>query len=60
MASLSAPLTWQSWVRKWGDWATWTRNVPSTRATDPRTRVAPENHQKQIQKVQTATKIVSQ
>lgn len=59
MVSSSAPITWQSWSRKWGDWAAWTRNVTRTRVTLPHTRVAPENLQRQIEKPRPSTKIAS-
>ncbi len=35
-----ASITWQSWSHKWGDWFSWTRNVPESALTAARFSVA--------------------
>ena len=40
MVSSPASITWQSWSHKWGDWFTWTRNVPGSALTTDAISVA--------------------
>lgn len=43
MVSSSVSITWQSWSHKWGDWFTWTRNVPGSALTTGSLSVAQQH-----------------